>query len=83
MPERPSRLSRPLVAMPPDVSTALDAAHLREAYAARPPYQRNDYLAWITRAVRPETRAKRLDQMLRELEAGHGYMNMAWHRRQS
>ena len=78
MPERPSRLSHPLIAMPPDVRAALDAADLSEAYAARPPYQRNDYLRWIVSAVRSETRAKRLDQMLRELHAGHGYMNMEW-----
>ena len=64
--------------MPLDFREALEAADLTEAYAARPPYQRNDYLGWITTAVRPATRAKRLDQMLRELEARHGYMAMAW-----
>ena len=62
--------------MPPDVRDALVSAGLSEAYAARRPYQRNDYLAWITRAVRPATRAKRLAQMLGELEAGRGYMGM-------
>jgi hypothetical protein len=30
-----------------------------EAYAERPPYQRSDYLGWIDRAKRPDTRAKR------------------------
>ena len=30
-----------------------------EAYQARPPYQRNDYLGWIDRAKRPETKARR------------------------
>lgn len=81
MPAEPSRLKRALVPMPSDVLDALDAVGLRAAYDARPPYQRNDYLAWITRAVRPETRAKRLATMLRELDAGHGYMGMAWHPR--
>lgn len=75
---RPLRPLRPRVPMPPDVRDALAAAGLTEAYAARPPYQRNDYLGWITSAVRPATRAKRLAQMLRELEASHGYMAMAW-----
>ena len=28
--------------------------------------------------VRPETREKRLNQMLDELAASHGYMNMRW-----
>lgn len=49
-----------------------------EAYQARPPYQRNDYLGWIDRARRPETKARRLQQMLDELEQGDVYMKMAW-----
>lgn len=48
------------------------------AYDARPDYQRNDYLGWIARAKRPETRQKRLNQMLYELALGSVYMNMAW-----
>jgi uncharacterized protein YdeI (YjbR/CyaY-like superfamily) len=70
-PQRPGRRAR--VPMPTDVRDAL-----AEAYAARPTYQRNDYLGWITRAVRQETRARRLATMLRELEAGRGYMGMPW-----
>jgi uncharacterized protein YdeI (YjbR/CyaY-like superfamily) len=48
------------------------------AYDARPAYQRNDYLGWIAQAKREETKAKRLAQMLDELERGGVYMNMAW-----
>lgn len=73
-----SRLRRAIQPMPADVRAAIDAAGLAAAYAARPPYQRNDYLGWIAGARRPETRAKRLDRMLRELAAGDGYMGMAW-----
>ena len=76
--DNPSPQKRALVPMPADVRALLVARGLHESYVARPPYQRNDYLAWIGRAVRPETRQKRLDQMLAELEAGHGYMNMEW-----
>jgi len=65
--------------MPPDVRAALVARDLLAAYRARPPFQQNDYLGWISRAVREATREKRLEQMLRELEAGDVYMNMAWH----
>jgi predicted amino acid-binding ACT domain protein len=54
------------------------AKGLRAAYDARPPYQRNDYLGWINRAKRDDTRQKRLRQMLAELRAGEGYMNMPW-----
>jgi uncharacterized protein YdeI (YjbR/CyaY-like superfamily) len=62
--------------MPEYVRGALVERDLWHAYAARPAYQRNDYLAWIARAKRPETRAKRLGQMLDELDAGGVYMNM-------
>ena len=51
---------------------------MRAAYDARPPYQRNDYLAWIARAKRPETREKRVVQMLDELAGGTHYMKMKW-----
>lgn len=64
--------------MPEDVARRLDAAGLRAAYEARPPYQRNDYLGWISRAKRLETREKRLSQMLEELAGGRLYMNMVW-----
>ncbi len=74
-------LIRDIQPMPDFVAQALDGSGLRAAYAARPPYQRNDYLGWINRAKRDETKAKRLQQMLSELEAGEGYMNMPWHPR--
>ena len=64
--------------MPAEVERALIHAGLMEAYQARPPYQRNDYLGWIDRAKRPETKALRLQQMLDELEQGDVYMKMAW-----
>ena len=71
-------LSRPLQEMPDFVREALTARGLMEAYEARPPYQRNDYLGWIARAKREDTRRRRLLQMLDELEAGGVYMKMAW-----
>ncbi len=49
---------------------------MTESYDERPFYQRNDYLAWIGRAKRPETRQKRIHQMLEELELGGIYMGM-------
>jgi uncharacterized protein YdeI (YjbR/CyaY-like superfamily) len=69
-------LRRPSHPMPPLVKRALDERGLMDAYRARPPYQQNDYLGWIEQAKRPETREKRLRQMLDELEAGGVYMNM-------
>ena len=64
--------------MPAYVSEALDKRRLMDAYKTRPAYQKNDYLAWIKRAKRESTRAKRLEQMLTELESRNRYMNMAW-----
>jgi len=64
--------------MPDAVRRALVQRRLVQAYERRPAYQRNDYLGWIARARREETRQKRLAQMLDELERGDAYMNMAW-----
>jgi len=41
-------------------------------------YQQNDDLGWINRAKLDETKAKRLQQMLDELEGGDRYMKMLW-----
>ena len=71
-----SRLARAINSMPAEVRTALEERGLMAEYEARPAYQRNDYLGWIARARRPETRAKRLAKMLEELESGGVYMGM-------
>lgn len=73
-----SRMTRQVYEMPDDIAAALDERDLTEAYDARPAYQQNDYVGWITRAKRAETRARRLEQMLDELERGTLYMNMKW-----
>lgn len=76
MPRQSSRLTRPQNPMPGFVRDALISSGLMEAYENRPAYQRNDYLGWIDSAKRLETKEKRLNQMLRELEIGGVYMNM-------
>ena len=73
-----SRMTRQIYPMPDDIAAALADRGLAAAYAARPAYQQNDYIGWITRAVRPATRRKRLDQMLDELARGGVYMKMVW-----
>ena len=62
--------------MPGFVRDALESEGLFPDYERRPAYQRNDYLMWINKAKRDETKIKRLNQMLRELELGGVYMNM-------
>ena len=69
---------RPRYEMPDDVARALAEHGLAGAYEARPPYQQNDYIWWITEAKRQETRRKRLAQMLDELRRGDAYMNMPY-----
>ena len=64
--------------MPDFVREALEEHALLETYEARPPYQRNDYVGWISRAKREDTRQRRLAQMLDELRRGNIYMKMAW-----
>jgi uncharacterized protein YdeI (YjbR/CyaY-like superfamily) len=78
MPDHNSNLSRPIHPMPDFVREALRSNQLMDAYDARPDYQRNDYIGWIMRAKRDETRQKRLSQMLGELRQGDVYMRMRW-----
>ena len=69
-------LTRPINRMPDFVEGALNDRGLVDAYRARPAYQQNDYIGWINRAKRPETKFKRLEQMLEELRIGGVYMGM-------
>jgi uncharacterized protein YdeI (YjbR/CyaY-like superfamily) len=73
-----SNLKRPRYPMPDFIRQALNERGLMEAYRARPAYQQNDYIGWITRAKRPATVEKRLNQMLDELARGDVYMKMDW-----
>ncbi len=76
MEKKPLRRER--YPMPDFIRDALAARNVTTAYDARPPYQRNDYIGWITRAKLPATQQKRLDQMLEELAQGDVYMKMAY-----
>jgi len=69
---------RPRYVMPDFFRDALNARGLMDAYLARPSYQQNDYIGWVTRAKLESTKQKRLNQMLDELEHGGVYMKMKW-----
>lgn len=71
-----STLKRPINPIPDFVKKALAERGLMNAYQERPAYQQNDYIGWINRAKRQETKEKRLCQMLDELQVGGIYMNM-------
>lgn len=73
-----SGLSRPIQPMSDEIRAALVDGGLMDEYLDRPAYQRNDYLSWITRAKRQDTRDRRLAQMLDELRRGAVYMKMDW-----
>jgi uncharacterized protein YdeI (YjbR/CyaY-like superfamily) len=68
--------TRPTHTMPADVRAALKAGKVEADYKARPHYQRNDYVGWITRAKEDATRDKRIRQMIGELRKGGVYMGM-------
>jgi len=70
--------ARPRYPMPKFMQDTLHENDLMDAYNARPPYQRNDYIGWITRAKREETKQRRIKQMLDELKKGNVYMKMKW-----
>ena len=72
-----SRLKRDLNPMPTFVEKALEINDLVEDFEKRPAYQQNDYIGWINRAKREETKQKRLNQMIEELKKGGIYMKMA------
>lgn len=75
---QPTRVKRPRHQMPAFIREALINRALLDAFNRRPAYQRNDYIGWITRAKRKETKEKRLAQMLDELFRGDRYMKMAY-----
>lgn len=62
--------------MPDDVMAILKSEKVLDDFTARPAYQQNDYVGWISRAARAETRQKRIIQMVHELRQGGVYMNM-------
>jgi len=76
--DRAAARPRPRRTLPAFIRGQLDARGLLDAYRARPPYQRTDYVTWITEAKRDATRDRRLEQMLHELEAGDRYMKQPW-----
>jgi uncharacterized protein YdeI (YjbR/CyaY-like superfamily) len=75
---RKSTLKRDINPMPKNIRAALIGQGLLKLYNARPAYQRNDYLGWISRAKLEATKEKRLNQMLIELKQGDRYMKMRW-----
>lgn len=72
--KKEEKILRPRHSMPDDIKQLLLKEDLLNIYNSRPPYQKNDYLAWILTAKRAETRAKRLNQMIEELKCGTLYM---------
>jgi uncharacterized protein YdeI (YjbR/CyaY-like superfamily) len=77
MGKKKSNLKRKRHEMPDFIRNALSEQGLMDDYKKRPDYQQNDYIGWITRAKREETKQKRLSQMLDELEVGGIYMKMS------
>ncbi|MDR1093955.1 MAG: YdeI/OmpD-associated family protein [Clostridiales bacterium] len=64
--------------LPDGLRSRLAAEGLTEAYRLRPRYQRAEYISWIERAVRSETKERREAQMIDELRGGGAYMGRAY-----
>lgn len=73
-----SKLKRKKLNMPAFVRRAIINHDVMSLYKQRPPYQQNDYIMWINKAVKEETKTKRLNQMIEELKDGELYMKMKW-----
>ena len=71
-----SGLKRELNPIPKFVKQALESNGAIGDFESRPAYQQNDYIGWINQAKREETKLKRLNQMLEELNKGGVYMKM-------
>lgn len=72
---QPNKISQP---MPGNVKAALAKRDLIDAFAARPDYQRNEYLKWIAMAAGPAAKDKRLQQMLDEVASGGLFKGEPW-----
>ena len=72
-----NKLKRKRHPMPDYIRQAMEDSGVMQEYLERPAYQRNDYIGWIERAKRQETRERRLQQMLNELREGGLYMKMS------
>ncbi len=60
--------------MPAIFAEALrNAPKAKQTFEAFPPSCRREYLAWITEAKRDETRARRVQQAVAQLEEGKRY----------
>jgi uncharacterized protein YdeI (YjbR/CyaY-like superfamily) len=69
----PKRKERGEVEIPDDLRAALRTDRkARATFEAFPPSHRREYVEWITEAMRPETRAKRLATTLEWLAEGKG-----------
>lgn len=65
------RSSKPEIAMPDDLATALAAdAAAQATFDGFSPSARREYLEWVTEAKRPETRAKRIAQAVEWMAEG-------------
>lgn len=68
---RPLKHAKPPAGTPADLAAALEASPGAAAtFDAFPPGQRREYVEWITGAKREETRRKRLETAIAQLEQG-------------
>lgn len=80
---RPNARAKPPLRVPPYVRAAVRRQKGgAAAFAALPPSHRREYVEWVADAKTPETRARRLEKMLRQLSAGQS-LNAKYDRRKA
>lgn len=68
---RPSRVPKPPVSVPPDLTRALKKVpKALAAFKHFPPSHQREYVEWIVGAQMPETRARRIDQAVEMMAVG-------------
>lgn len=74
----PGKSEKREFSLPAEFKKILDEDGLLSEYMKRPFYQQSGWIRWIESAKKPQTRAKRIDQMIAEIKAGDKYMKMPW-----
>jgi bifunctional DNA-binding transcriptional regulator/antitoxin component of YhaV-PrlF toxin-antitoxin module len=59
-----------VVTVPDDLAAALDAANLRDAFAALSYSHQREYVTWLDEARRSDTRARRVAETVERLDVG-------------
>lgn len=65
----PTKKSQPVLEIPPDIKRALAKSKVAKAkFEKMPPSHKREYLGYVLEAKKAETRTRRIEKMIAELE---------------